>query len=60
MAVNIEDIFTVEPASGSSDGTAVSVTASLFYDVCAFNPANHGVGLFPAALENLQDAESRP
>lgn len=49
MAVNIEDIFTVEPAEGSADGTAVKVTASLFYDLCAFNPANHGVGLFPAA-----------
>ena len=49
MAVNIEDIFTVEPAPGSPDGTAVSVTASLFYDLCAFNPANHGVGVFPAA-----------
>jgi len=49
MKINIDDLFTVEPAQGSSDGTAVSVTASLFYDLCAFNPANHGVGRFAAA-----------
>jgi len=50
MRVNIDDIFTVEPSQGSPDGTAVSVTASLFYDLCAFNPANHGVGRFPGAV----------
>jgi len=49
MRINIDDIFTVAPAEGSPDGTAALVTAQLYYDLCAMNPANHGVGRFAAA-----------
>jgi hypothetical protein len=49
MKVNIDDIFTIQPASDSPDGNAVEVTAALYYDLICLNPAHNGVALFPAA-----------
>lgn len=47
--VNIDDIFSIQPATDSPDGNAAEVTASLFYDLCCMNPAHNAVFLFPAA-----------
>lgn len=49
MRVNIDDIFSLQPAPQSPDGNAVEITAALYYDVICLRPAVNGVGLFAAA-----------
>ena len=47
--VNIDDFFSLQPATHSPDGNAVEVTAAIFGELICTNSAVNGVGLFPAA-----------